>query len=215
MKGPRAVLFVNGVVDDYGFIKKTLREGDMVVCCDGGARHARALGIVPDAMVGDMDSLKDGPAEPYGKTEAKIMAYPADKDFTDLELGISYACESGAGEILIFGALGGRPDHAMANVHVLYQALQKKIPAAILSETCEIKMTDSRLAINGCEGETVSLIPMTGSVAGVVTEGLIYPLFGETLYSGYARGVSNRMTGSEATVSVSDGVLLVYHIKNF
>ena len=208
----RAVIIANGEADDFDFLRKSLSPRDVLICCDGGARHAEALGVLPDHVVGDMDSIAPELLDTYAKSGVNRATWPVDKDFTDLELAVSFAFGLGADTVDILAALGGRPDHAMANICVLSQA-----PGAvrILEPGCTVCAAgpDRELVITGRAGDTVSILPL-GEARGVGTEGLMYPLRGETLRAGYARGVSNRMLAGAARVAVREGILIVFHIHH-
>ncbi|MCL2462795.1 MAG: thiamine diphosphokinase [Defluviitaleaceae bacterium] len=205
----RAVLFANGEVADLHFLEKNISPRDVFICCDGGARYAEALGVTPDYLVGDMDSVPPEILEKYKNDGVKLASWPVDKDFTDLELAVAFARGLGADAIDIFGALGGRVDHAMANIFILAQAVGA---ARIVEPDCAIYSVgpERELEITGAPGDIVSILPV-GEAHGVTTACLRYPLARESLYPGFARGVSNRMLASRARVALEKGVLIVFH----
>jgi thiamine pyrophosphokinase len=188
---------------------------DRIIAADGGSLHALSWGWMPHVVIGDLDSL---PARERARLEAvgcRFLQVPAEKDETDLELAIRLAVEEGAREILIFGALGGRPDHYLANVMLLVLAAQLQAPARILDGQQEIRLIgDGQEAeFSGEVGDTLSLIPIGGDARGITTEGLFYPLREGTLYFGPARGISNVFTAPRARVKLEEGTLLAIHIR--
>jgi len=204
----KAFILANGPVRDYAFLKREIARAQIIVACDGGLRHAEAIGVAPDSVVGDMDSADPGPLANYESGGAKIIRYPADKDDSDFALALDHAITLGASEIVAFGALGGRFDHAAANVCAMYGAMQKNVRARLQDErTCVFFITGSE-TVNREGYDYISLFPFDGEARGVSTRGLKYPIKSETLRAGETRGLSNRFVGEHAEISVGEGVLL-------
>jgi len=189
-------------------IKEYILSGDFIVCADSGYDSAKELGIIPDLVIGDMDSIvstvQSGP---------EIITAPVQKDETDSMLCVDILAERGYNEILLFGALGGRPDHSFANITLLLYAAKKGIHLEIVHESAHLFIIDSRAEISGKKGDTFSLFALGGDAHGITTTGLFYPLNNETLYTDNPRGVSNEFLENEITVSVENGYLLAVHIK--
>jgi thiamine pyrophosphokinase len=188
----------------------------MVIGADGGAARALAWGLVPDIVVGDMDSL---PTDEKSELEAmgcEFIVHPRAKDQTDLELALTYAAERGAQEIVILAALGGRLDHMLANILLLTLPDLEGISIRIVhgDEEAMVVRKGRAAGLNGQPGELVSLLPLGGAAEGVTTSGLAWPLLGETLRFGFSRGVSNEMTSSLARIEVESGTLLVIHTRD-
>ena len=104
----RAIVFINGLIDDYAPLKAWITAGDYLVGADGGTRHCLALGYRPHVVVGDLDSLDEDIVAQLQTQGAIIDRYPAAKNHTDLELAIMRAIDDGCTEIVLMGALGGR-----------------------------------------------------------------------------------------------------------
>ncbi len=188
------------------------RPDGLVICADGGVDNALKLGLVPHVVLGDFDSA---PGEALRRAEAlgaQMVRFPAHKDETDAELALRYAVSHGATDILFLGALGGRIDHALANLFLLAAPEWVGVRVRIADGGTTVELCRDRCEIRGQAGDIVSLLPLTSDVAEVVTEGLEYPLRGETLRFGPARGVSNVMLSEVAHVSISGGLLIVIHI---
>ena len=195
---------------------------DLVIAADGGLRWAQKLGVQVDVVVGDMDSVEGAALAEAEAGGAEIVRHDPDKDAADLELALRLACDRGANSITLIGGHGGRPDHFLGNIALL-SALPKGVQAQALMGQTEIfvthghgtrgvKQQGEKLELKGKPGQLVSLIPWGGDAAGIKTEGLRWPLAGETLPLGTSRGISNEMTGTQASVSLESGTLLV--IKN-
>lgn len=210
----RALIFANGDANDGPVVQQALQIGSdaIVIAADGGARIADNYQCVINTIVGDMDSLSPSEIEVYAQRGVEIRRYAAEKDETDLELALLLAVERGARWIRIIGGVGDRLDQTLANVYLM---------ALPILTGCDVRLVASKQeswllgagehVIFGAQGDTVSLIPLSGAVVGVQTQNLYYPLRDETLNFGPARGVSNVMTGSQAIVGIREGVLLIIH----
>lgn len=223
-----------GVVIGHGYFRGTdeerrlLKTADVVIAADAGAVYSLKMGRSPEAVVGDLDSLReltvwsDGTAEPP-KTGCRLLQVPAEKDETDMELALDEAVGRGCTEVVLLGAMGGRLDHALANLQLLASAAEAGIRVKVQDGPCQVHLmlgegeesgeaadgAFSELELSGRPGEYLSLIPLTPEVHGVTTEGLKYPLRGETLYLGRTRGISNEFVDGRARVTLRAGKLLV------
>lgn len=181
-----------------------LLPADFVVAADSGLDHADRLGLQPDLVIGDFDSVS---AAALARFRGPIERHPVAKDATDLELALEAAVARRPDRIVVVGGHGGRLDHFIANALVL-----TTVPADIDVEwragEAAIHLVRSTSRIRGRIGAKVSLVPVGGDGRGVTTEGLRWPLRDETLRSGSTRGVSNEFEATEATVSVEEGTLL-------
>jgi thiamine pyrophosphokinase len=203
----------------------------LVVAADGGARLGVPLGLRVDRWVGDGDSLGAAAIEALRAAGVPITLAKADKDESDTELAVLEAIAAGATDLTIIGALGGRRlDHALANIALLAHPALAGRSARLLDATTRITLltggadggarggadgssVGSSAAVGhrfeGRAGDLVSLFPFAGTVEGVTTDGLRYPLRDESLELGPARGLSNVRLGASATISVRKGRLLV------
>jgi thiamine pyrophosphokinase len=210
----KALLFANGDPNDGVMVRRTFEHaGDaLVIAADGGAHVAEYYGCRVDAVIGDMDSLIPDELAALEKNGAKVLRYPPEKDETDLELALKWAVSQKVDWLRIIGGTGGRFDQMMANVYLLALPELHGVDAALVSLNQEIYLlSPGSHILHGVTGDTVSLIPIGGSVHGVSTEQLKYPLRGETLLVGPARGISNVMLEDAATVTLEDGLLLAVH----
>lgn len=206
----RAVIFVNGEVRDYPALARWLRPGDHLIGADGGTRHILALDLVPDAVVGDLDSLEPQTVAALIAQGIDVERYPVAKDQTDLELAIERGLRAWASEILLLGALGGRLDQTLANLLILAQR-NWPIPLRLAegNQLAQVLRSGETLTLSAAPGSTVSAIPLSAEVTGITYDGLEYPLQDATLAIGSTRGVSNVVASSPATVTIKEGVLLV------
>jgi thiamine pyrophosphokinase len=200
--------------------------GDRVIAADLGAFTARGWNWPVHLLVGDLDSLPADEAAALQAEGVPLLIAPREKDETDLELALMQALEAGAGEIVICAALGGRPDHLLANVLGLARPELTGVKVMIADGPVTIRLMRggargaetgrerAHLELDGAVGDLLSLLPVGGDAGGVTTRGLAYPLRDETLYLGQARGVSNVFESKTAHVWLRAGLLLVVHIQS-
>ncbi|HKJ37197.1 MAG TPA: thiamine diphosphokinase, partial [Anaerolineales bacterium] len=115
----RIIIFANGDLPDIKKIPTILQDGDHIICADGGTRHALALDLKPDLVIGDMDSTGEVDLKKLQTDGVSIELFPQDKNETDLELAIQHALKLKAKEVVIIAALGGRLDQTLANISLL------------------------------------------------------------------------------------------------
>ena len=177
--------------------------GDFIIAADGGLRHTQALGLRPNEIIGDFDSLGYVP-------EAGVV-FPVEKDDTDTMLAVKRGLELGLRRFVIYGGMDGkRLDHTVANFQTL-QFLADRGAAGFLVGTRQIvTLVKNGSLFFGPEATgIVSVFCMGSDARGVTLEGLHYPLVDGTLTPGFPLGVSNHFTGAPARITVSDGSLLV------
>ena len=208
-----AVIATNGEMQDHVRLREIWRAADLRIAADGGAVNARQhLALAPHIVIGDLDSLDDATRAWCAHARVELIPHPREKDETDLELALDLAIARGASEITILGALGGRFDQMLANVLLLAKPARAHVAAHIAGADFDAWLAWERATIRGKIGETVSLIPLTERVEGIITEGLRYPLRNETLYLGTAHGVSNELIAERAEVTFTRGLLVVVHL---
>ncbi len=193
-------------------LRRLAAGADLVLAADGGARVARAAGVVPRFIIGDLDSLDRDTARWAARRRIPRRPFAVAKDATDAELALREADRRGAREIWIFAALSGRMDQALANVLLLVTARSLGARARLTDGRAVAWLASQRTRIDGREGDLVSLLPLTPRVRGIVTKGLRYPLNGGTLRQGSTRGISNEIVSTPVSVRVAEGDLLVIHI---
>lgn len=180
-----------------------------IICADGGARHLYGIGLVPDVIIGDLDSL-DPEIRIYCQDRgSRIIRHPEAKDETDTQLALDYAIGIAPDEIYVFGACGTRIDHTLANLSLLASGLQKNIPIKLIDEWCEVFIVTGNCVIEGEAGQTVSLLPFSERVTGVTLNGFEYPLENGVMKAGKPYGISNRLNSSTGFITVGSGQLLV------
>ncbi len=186
-----------------------LPPADLVVAADGGAERAAALGLVPDVLVGDMDSINPAALGDLEAAGVRVVRHPADKDETDLELAMAEAIRLGATSVTVLTDQSGRPDHAFANLLVAASDRWADTAVDVVLGPSRAWVVRSRLDLAVPIGSTVSLLSLGGPACGVVTSGLRWPLAEEALEPGSGRGLSNEVVSTPASVCLESGTLLV------
>ena len=207
----RILVFANGDLPDLEKARALIRVDDFILCADGGTRHVLALGLTPDFVIGDMDSVTTDEFQQLEKSGVAIELFPRDKDETDLELAIRHALEKKPQAILIMAALGGRLDQTLGNISLLSDSRLSTLDCRLDDGLEEIFFCRARSEVRGRSGDLVSLIPWREKVEGVQTKNLKWPLHSEILYPEKTRGISNEMIGDTAEVSIASGLLLIIH----
>lgn len=189
-------------------------SADLLVAVDGGAEALARVGLMPAMLVGDLDSISPGTCAVLKAQGVQVQVLPVAKDVTDTEAALRLVIEHGADEITVFGALGGpRIDHLVGNLLLLTSDWLGSRRVRLVDDWHEAFIAGGQITFAGERGDTVSLLPLTPKVEAVRTEGLLYPLLGESLLQSTTRGVSNTMTGAEVSISHGAGLLLVIHYR--
>lgn len=204
------LIFANGQFNQPSDFSKRLQQADVIIAVDGGADHCASRNIIPDILLGDLDSITPEVLESYKSKKTKVLRHPVKKDATDLELALDYAIEKRATEICILGALGGRWDMSLANIQLCAQKKYRQTTITISDENClmHILRPEGDHILHGKIGSTVSLLPLTPTVTGITLQGFDYPLVKATIALGSSHGVSNTLQIETATISLESGVLL-------
>jgi thiamine pyrophosphokinase len=172
-------------------------------------------GRQPDLVLGDFDSLDGSIRSQLERAGVPMRRAPSDKDESDMELALLAAVESGAARVHILGAFGPlRPEHTVANLWLLADPRFDDLDTEILTGGSRITRIGTahgpgRGSLHGERGDYVSLFPLGDLVTGVRTTGLRFALDDESLPMGPARGLSNELIGSAASVETRSGRLLV------
>ena len=210
----KAVVIAHGDTDPRD--RAHLAGADLIVAADGGTLALEEWGVLPHAIVGDLDSLGVERAVEYGEHGITVVPYSPEKDESDLELAIDYATEAKADELVLLGILGGaRFDHELANTLLIAadEYRGSRMRAIRGDVTVRALHGGDRLELAGAPGDLVTLLAVRGDAEGVHTHRLRYPLAGETLSFGVARGLSNLVMSAGASVACDRGVLLVIETR--
>lgn len=179
---------------------------DVVVAADGGFASLEAIGRVPDLAIGDFDSLGYVPAG------VRTIRFPPEKDASDMELALERAMRDGADRVAVYGALGGRLDHTLANLQLLASFAERGLEVVAVGERERIAFLvgPGELLIEAADEGIVSVFSLTDVSTGVVEEGLKYCLDGVALTNRTSWGLSNELVGCAARIALESGTLAVF-----
>jgi thiamine pyrophosphokinase len=182
--------------------------GSPVVAADKGLEHALALGLEVTVAVGDFDSASPEAVAAAEAAGVRIERHSHEKDATDLELALDVAATMSPARILVLSSGGGRLDHLLSAALLLASDRYARWQIDAFFGEARLHALRGERVLEGAPGEIVTLLAVNGPAEGVQTEGLEYPLRGETLEPGSSRGVSNVFVEETARVSVERGVVL-------
>lgn len=204
------LVVANGDLAEIAVLPDLLARVDLIIAVDGGANHCRNFGIVPDVLIGDLDSIAPDVLQELREQDVAIHLHPPRKDATDLELALDLAMDKGAREIWLLAGLGGRWDMSLANVLLLASKKYQPLRCTILAESCTMHILHpgAAFAVSGVPGQRVSLLPLAGDVRGLTLQGFEYPLKDATLDLGSTQGVSNVLSERTASIQFEVGILL-------
>lgn len=182
-------------------------EFEFVIAVDAGFAHLEAIGIVPDMAVGDFDSLG------YVPQCRRVSRFPVKKDKSDMELALEKAVAWDHDELVVYGALGGRLDHTVANLQLFakFSEQGQYVTAVALDHAVRMLTGPDVFDLPEVEAGTVSVFSANDTAHGVIETGLAYALNDEDLTNRTSRGVSNELTGEPARIAVESGTLMVFY----
>jgi thiamine pyrophosphokinase len=198
------LLFIGGDGPARETIEPLLVCDPRIIAADSGFDLARALGLTPELLVGDMDSVQDSPALRAFPPE-RIRRYPPDKDETDTELGLRLFRELGVRQVVLAGGGGGSLAHLLG-ILALFE--REGRPQAWYTAREHVQAVERELILEGCRGQNISLFPLGERVRGMSSRGLKWPLDRLSWSRGDA-GVSNLCVDDRVEIRVRDGMLLM------
>ena len=209
-ENPAAVVVAGGQQPPLEWARPRLLRAPLILCADSGLRLCLACDILPDMLVGDLDSLTAQEVADLPSLRLGVERHPVDKDFSDLDLTLRALARHYSGAVDILGALGGRLDHMLFNLcAILFLAADLGLQARVCDpDTLVFPLRDS-LLLAGLEGHNCSILPLSDRLEGVTLSGLRYPLQDESLDRRASRGLSNRIESPQAQIRVRGGEGLV------
>jgi len=207
--GGLAAVFLDGDYEDVAYYREWARAADLVVAADGGGRFLAAAGVVPDALVGDFDSLDEEAVAAAGRRGARVVRHPVRKDQTDGELAVDEALREGAGELVLAGALGAL-DHVLGHLALLGRVEGQGTPARLVSPGLTVRVVDAgaTVTLDAGPGTRVSLASLDGGAIVTLTE-FDYELERGRLPGDACLGLGNAVARAGATIRVHEGRVAV------
>lgn len=211
----KTCLIVTGGKLDTAFARSFLEKEkfDRVIAVDAGLEAVDALGLVPDYVVGDFDTVSGPVVERYRKLPFIVWEqHKPEKNETDTELARSRALTLGCGRIVFLGATGGRLDHMLGNLHALYACMESGIEAYLIDPQNRISLLDEGKTFYKTSqwGKYISFLPYTEEVKGITLTGFKYPLCKKDIRRGQEVGlcISNELAQDTAVLEFDEGILI-------
>lgn len=180
---------------------------DFVIAVDAGFAHLEGIGVVPDMAVGDFDSLG------YVPKCRRVSRFPVKKDKSDMELAMEKAVSWDHSELIVYGGLGGRLDHTLANLQLFARFSERGTYVTAVADTYAVRLLSGPdvFELPLLDAGTVSVFAANNCAQGVIERGMAYSLDDEPLSNRTSRGLSNELIGEPATVAVEEGTLYVLY----
>lgn len=198
------------------FLKTFLGNNNInnIIAVDKGLEVLDKIKILPNYIIGDFDSINKNVLSKY-ENNAEVIKLNPEKDFSDTHMALKLAIDLKSTSIYILGAMGKRIDHALANIHILKEALDSNIECKILDSNNEIQLiTTGKHKVGNLGYKYISLIPLSTKVEGITLTGFKYPLNNATLEIGHSIGVSNELIKNTATIEIKSGILIFIKSKD-
>lgn len=212
-------LIVTGgeIIDDFAC--DVIKNGgyEIIIAVDAGMEFFARVGVEPDIIVGDFDSVESSILEKFREKEyIEMCVLNPVKDETDTEYAVHEAVRRGADSITILGGTGTRLDHVLGNIGLLGIGLDEEIDVELLDVHNRVRMLNKGITLRKKEqyGKYVSLLPYSPEICGLTIRGMKYNVENVTLKSSEAKGVSNEMVEDEASISFENGVLLLIESRD-
>lgn len=210
----KKALIVSGGNANISVVKNNL-ECDFIIAVDSGSKSLVGYGIVPDVIIGDLDSLGIQLSEEYQKKGIEIIRAKCEKDETDTELAVIYAIEKGFKEVILLGATGSRLDHTFGNILLLKKLKAAGVEAKITDKHNEIIFVDSESRIEKDGNyKYVSILPFGGKVKGLSLKGFKYDVDSIDLNDDSVIGISNELVSDFGDIKIDSGSVLVIKSKD-
>lgn len=190
-----------------------LDENDLCIAADGGLDYLTAIGLTPDLVIGDMDSLEHKEGLVSSHADFRIKRLPSEKDDTDMLAAIKEGLAAGYRQFMLYGALGGRFDHIIANIQCLLYLSNRGAKGVLVGDDVTLMLIRNEKVVfpagSAEAGNRISVFAFGGDAHGVSEKGLKYLLDDVTVKLEFPIGVSNEFIGEDAKIEVKDGMLLL------
>lgn len=201
------ILIANGRKMRPEIFTNTAPAGATIIAIDGGANQCRNLGVRPDYLIGDFDSIDPEIREIFPQAE---FIHRLEQDLTDMEKALQFSLSLKPGNITIYSAFGDRTDHSAGNL-VIFQNMETQIPVEIIDNFGKLIVLRPGLhRLKGNAGQTFSLFSYR-PINNLKIAGFKYTIHPENIRDSFI-GISNVFTGKPCSVSFDEGVLFLYRL---
>lgn len=207
----KIAIFASGPIKDKDYHKGLLKDFDIYICADGGANKIKELGITPDYIIGDLDSIDSQVYKFFEKNSKTEIIKDKNQNKTDLELAIELSQKLEPEEINIFCAIGNRIDHTLANIYCL-DKIKPEIKSKIIDGKTTIELLKKNADINCEKEDIVSVVPIS-DVSNLNYTGFKWNVKNLDTKSGWF-GLSNKILENRGSISFDNGKILIIKVIN-
>ncbi|MGB5896494.1 MAG: thiamine diphosphokinase [Ignavibacteriaceae bacterium] len=206
----KCIILANGKPPRKSVITFFQKNGfDSLLCADGGADSAIRLGLTPDFIIGDLDSISKETIKKF-KNTSQILQYKRQND-TDVEKCLKFAIKNKYNEALLIGVTGNRLDHTICNLGIVLKFFTK-INLSLLAENSYLKPYTGEVRLKTQKGEIISLYGFDKKTK-ITSKGLKYPLKNISLPFGEKESTSNVSTSNSVQLKIRNGIIFI--IRDF
>lgn len=202
----KSIVFAGGTYENVDFYSRAVKKCDLKIAADSGAEFMRKMNLIPDVLIGDMDSISKETLKKCEKEDVEILKFPTQKDEIDTELALIEAKKRGAKIIFVAGAFGSRLDQTIA----VFRLMERFRNVVLFNEKLYSIVIESPITLKSISGETWSVIPLKSDVSGVTLTGFKYSITGKKMGYFYPYGVSNEAISQEVKIDPGNGKLLIF-----
>ncbi|BAL80623.1 thiamine pyrophosphokinase [Caldisericum exile AZM16c01] len=201
----RCLLVGNGAKNPPQFLRDLAKSVDFVIGVDAGAETLLESGVKVDLAIGDFDSLRNKDL----LKKINHLEYPKEKDYSDTEIAVTHALSLGYDEIILTNMLGGRTDHLLFNLSILYRIFKEGKSAKILENKEEIYIFNSSIEVKTDINDIISIFPLLGKISFKDSRGLYYPLTGKSVELGETLTLSNYAVSNSVFVEIEESIAIL------
>lgn len=210
----KALLVSGGNLNDFDLLLKLVGESDFVLCADGGVKFLLKIGVLPDLVIGDFDSIDEDSLNVIEENNIEIIKFPVIKNETDTELAVNYLLERNCSEITLIGATGTRLDHSLGNIFLLKKINDSGVFGRLVDGNNIVYYGRNNIKIRKEENYYASIIPLCTYGVRVTLKGFLYPLENHHIEFGSTLGISNEIVDEYGIIDTIEGECLIIYSKD-
>lgn len=210
----KALIIANGKIEDIGILKDIKEEYNFILAADGGTNHCLQANILPDLVIGDLDSISHEALQMIRDNNILVEKFPIKKDAADTELAIDFLIDKGFKDISLMGVTGSRMDHTLSNILLLDRLKAKGVHGKIIDENNTVYLVDGQLILPKQANYYISIIPITDMGMVISLKGFEYELTNRQVEFASTFCISNRIVEEKGIITIHKGKGLVLISKD-
>lgn len=203
----QTLIFLNGTISEIKIAKNLFKDKHYIIAADGGANFLKKINLIPDLIIGDLDSISKKTLLFFEKNSVNIHKIK-EQETTDFEKSLMYCKKNKLNNIIVFGAASKRSDHTLNNLSIL-KRYYKSLNIKLIADEFEIFFIKNKIKFKYRVNEIVSLLALP-KANNICTKGLMYPLSNESLTFGVREGTLNKSVTENISIIFKSGSLLLF-----